>query len=65
MTRPTARPRAGRVRRALLLALLLAPLGGCPLNGADMVTSVVQAALTSASTSIVQAIAAQLGGSQS
>ena len=62
MIRPALRLRSRRLRAACLCGFLLLPLGGCPINGDDLTISVVEAALTSITNSLVEALTAQLDG---
>jgi hypothetical protein len=51
-----------RVGTLVLGGALLLSMGGCPINGDDVLTATVGAALNAASTSFVDALSAYLAG---
>ena len=52
----------GRLGALVLGGALLLSMGGCPINGDDVLTATVGAALNAASTSFVDALSAYLAG---
>jgi hypothetical protein len=52
----------GRIGALVLAGALLMSMGGCPVNGDDVFTATVEAALNAASASFVDALSAYLAG---
>ena len=53
---------AGRLGALVLGGALLLSLGGCPIDGDEVLTATVEAALNAATTSLVDALSAYLAG---
>ena len=52
----------GRLGALVLGGALLLSLGGCPIDGDEVLTATVEAALNAATTSLVDALSAYLAG---